>query len=95
MASSRRSTDTGPGRKRKRAPTEVVKTMPTTITGEELLKYGRRRFPELLSALPPSNSMVFVGQTLDPMGSNRKMLVGDLTRAGVTLPLFAYIKNHE
>jgi hypothetical protein len=69
--------------------------MPTTITAEELLKHSRRRFPELLNALPLSNSMVFVGQTLDPTGSNRKMLVGDVTRAGVTLPLFAYIKNHE
>lgn len=69
--------------------------MTTTMTPEELLKHGRRRFPELLNALPLSSSMVFVGQTLDPTGSNRKMLVGNLTRAGVTLPLFAYIKNQE
>ncbi|KAK3202628.1 hypothetical protein GRF29_154g233351 [Pseudopithomyces chartarum] len=95
MASSRRSTDIATGRKRKRAPTEVTETMTTTITPEGLLKHGRCRFPELLNALPLSSSMVFVGQTLDPTGSNRKMLVGDLTRAGVTLPLFAYTNNQE
>ena len=69
MSSSRQAADPTAGRKRKRRHTDATESH-TTIDKEELAKITQSRFPSLLEALPHPNTMVFVGQTLDPKGSD-------------------------